>query len=211
MPDKMYPHSELQGMTRLLTDATIGVTEVVEAMHKQIVHPPFFPSSPIQRMVSNLAGLAYKSVKEGARVIGGGVEKTIGQLGTVSGSTALNKEREAMRSALNGIIGDHLEAKENPLEIKMQFRYQGKALPLDPEGIAETYPEVNGNVLVMVHGSCMNDLQWTRKGHNHGTALAESLGKTPVYLHFNSGRHISSNGHELNSPEVFEKIKLWLA
>jgi pimeloyl-ACP methyl ester carboxylesterase len=49
---------------------------------------------------------------------------------------------------------------------------------------------------VLVHGLCMNDLQWQRNGHDHGTALAQALGCTPLYLHYNSGRHISSNGRD---------------
>jgi pimeloyl-ACP methyl ester carboxylesterase len=47
----------------------------------------------------------------------------------------------------------------------------------------------------MVHSLCMNDLQWTRQCHNHGDALAADLGWTPVYLHYNSGLHVSTNGH----------------
>jgi pimeloyl-ACP methyl ester carboxylesterase len=40
----------------------------------------------------------------------------------------------------------------------------------------------------------MNDLEWRRKGHDHGAALAAEAGYTPVYLHYNSGLHISTNG-----------------
>jgi pimeloyl-ACP methyl ester carboxylesterase len=43
----------------------------------------------------------------------------------------------------------------------------------------------------------MNDLQWSRAGHDHGAALARDLGFTPVYLHYNSGRHVSANGRGL--------------
>jgi pimeloyl-ACP methyl ester carboxylesterase len=43
----------------------------------------------------------------------------------------------------------------------------------------------------------MNDLQWRRQGHDHGAALAKDLGFTSVYLHFNSGLHVSTNGREL--------------
>ena len=42
----------------------------------------------------------------------------------------------------------------------------------------------------------MNDLQWNRDGHDHGAALARDLGYTPVYLHYNTGRHVSTNGRE---------------
>jgi pimeloyl-ACP methyl ester carboxylesterase len=40
----------------------------------------------------------------------------------------------------------------------------------------------------------MNDLQWRRDGHDHGTALARDLGYTPLWLHYNTGRPISDNG-----------------
>ena len=40
----------------------------------------------------------------------------------------------------------------------------------------------------------MSDLQWTRDGHDHGAALARDLAYTPVYLHYNSGLHVSVNG-----------------
>ena len=36
-----------------------------------------------------------------------------------------------------------------------------------------------GKLLVLVHGSCMNDRQWLRRGHDHGAALARDLGYTP--------------------------------
>ncbi len=42
-----------------------------------------------------------------------------------------------------------------------------------------------------------NDLQWRRLGHDHGRALARALEYSAVYLHYNSGRHISENGVEL--------------
>jgi pimeloyl-ACP methyl ester carboxylesterase len=45
----------------------------------------------------------------------------------------------------------------------------------------------------------MNDVQWLRRGHNHGEALAADLGITPIYLRYNTGLHISENGRQLAS------------
>ena len=42
----------------------------------------------------------------------------------------------------------------------------------------------------------MNDLQWHRNGHDHGASLAQDLGYTTLYLHYNSGRSIAANGHD---------------
>ena len=56
------------------------------------------------------------------------------------------------------------------------------------------FPEATGKLAVLVHGLCMSDLQWMRQNHDHGAALARDLGFTPVYLSYNSGLHVSTNG-----------------
>lgn len=42
-------------------------------------------------------------------------------------------------------------------------------------------------------------VQWRRRNHDHGAALARDLGYTALYLHYNSGRHISTNGREFDA------------
>ena len=199
MPNKKNTSSYLQGVTRIIVDTTIGITDLVETMHNQVVHPPLLPSTPIQHLITNIAGMTYKSIRWSTQLIGGGLDKALGQLNTVLGDIKTTGEKEAIRSALNGVVGDYLEEKENPLRITMQFRYLSHAIPLDCSGLDKTYPSINGKILLMIHGACMNDLQWTRNEHNHGEALSKELGKTPIYLFYNSGRHISSNGKNLNT------------
>ena len=63
MPKKQKLNSDLQGVTRLLTDATISITNLVEAMHKRVVHPPLLPSTPIQHLITKIAGFAYKNIR----------------------------------------------------------------------------------------------------------------------------------------------------
>jgi pimeloyl-ACP methyl ester carboxylesterase len=43
----------------------------------------------------------------------------------------------------------------------------------------------------------MNDRQWARAGHDHGAALAREFGYTPLYLRYNSGLHVGTNGRAL--------------
>ena len=78
----------------------------------------------------------------------------------------------------------------------MQFRRNGVPLAMDDQGFNQAVRQSDGKIALMVHGSCMNDLQWHRQGHDHGAALARDLGYLPVYLHYNSGLHISQNGRE---------------
>ena len=204
MSKRIKKDSDLQGITRLITDATIGVTDLVEAMHKRVVHPPFLPSTPIQHLITSIANITYKNVRRSTQFIGGGLDKILGKLTPMIGEIKTTDDREAIRSVLNGIVGDYLEEKENPLKITMQFRVRSKAISLDSRSLYATYSNINGKILLMVHGSCMNDIQWTQKEHNHGSALATALDKTPIYLHYNSGCHISSNGQNLN--ELLEKL-----
>jgi pimeloyl-ACP methyl ester carboxylesterase len=49
----------------------------------------------------------------------------------------------------------------------------------------------------MVHGLCMSHTMWNRQEHDHGQSLTRDLQADAVYLHYNSGRHISTNGAEL--------------
>jgi pimeloyl-ACP methyl ester carboxylesterase len=200
--------SEIQGITRLITDATVGVTDIVENMHHKVVHVPFLPSTPVQNLISFVAGLAYKNIRWSTKIIGGTLDMVLGQLAPLIGDIKASDKKEAIVSALNGVIGDYLVEKENPLKIKMQFRLGGKPIPMDSQSLMEIFPAINGKVLIMVHGSCMNDIQWTRKEQNHGEALAKELGLTPLYLHYNSGLHVSTNGQYFN--ELLEKtVKNW--
>ena len=99
-------------------------------------------------------------------------------------------------AALNGVLGDYLVAAGNPLAISMHVRVAGAPVILDRSALAAAFPNAGRNVVVLVHGLCMNDLQWKRESHDHGAALARDLGYTPVYLHYNTGRHIAENGRE---------------
>lgn len=208
MSKKTKKDSDLQGIMRLVTDATIGITDVVEAMHERVVHPPLLPSTPIQHLITHIAGYTYKSIRWSTKRIGGYIDKILGELAPLIGDIKATDEREAIRSVLNGVIGDSLEEKENPLQIMMQFRHQSKMIVLDSKSLKAAYSNINGKILLMVHGSCMNDIQWTRKEHNHGETLATALDKIPVYLHYNSGRHISLNGQNF-SELIEELVKNW--
>jgi len=78
----------------------------------------------------------------------------------------------------------------------MELRQQGRALDL---AALQASGAATGKVLLLVHGLCMNDLQWQRAGHDHGAHLARALGYTPVYVRYNTGLHTSLNGRALAS------------
>ncbi|HRD95929.1 MAG TPA: alpha/beta hydrolase [Rubrivivax sp.] len=193
----MRPHSrhlahDVRGAARLATDATMGLTDLVEAMHARITRVPGWPVDEPER-TGGITGLVYQSVRGVTRLVGGSLDALLGLLAPELDRLALpqahSPEREAVLAALNGVLGDYLVATSNPLAATMSLRRDG--LPIEP-GAPTT-----GRLLVLVHGLCMNDRQWLRDGHDHGAALARDAGYTPVYVHYNTGQHVSINGRAL--------------
>jgi alpha-beta hydrolase superfamily lysophospholipase len=189
--------SDLRGLYRLGVDGSVGLTDLVEAMHHTISSRIGFDRAlPIGR-TSGLTGAVYGAVRGGMRWSGHGVDAALRLVEkTATPRTPNSRERDAFIAALNGLWGDHLERSGNPLAIRMALRSGGVELPLERDALAQALPSPQRKLLVLVHGLCMGDRQWTRRGHDHGLALSQALGCTPLYLHYNSGRHVSQNGRE---------------
>ena len=188
--------SDLRGLSRLATDATVGIVDLVERMHHTIARGTGIVGKAPQGSTTGVTGLVYRAVRGGARLTGRGLDALLAAATQWLPGRDSPPAREAALAALNGVWGDHLEATGNPLAIPMTLRLEGRALALDRESLAQACPQAGGRLLVLVHGLCMNDLQWQRDGHDHGQALAQTAGWSPVYLHYNSGRHVSSNGRD---------------
>jgi pimeloyl-ACP methyl ester carboxylesterase len=200
------PISELQGISRLAIEAVVSVCEIVESVHTSINNIASLPGSQKKQQAGGIASFVYKNIRGITELVGTKIDVPLAAI-----SEALLKEKslpanETLRAALNGVLGDHLIKRANPLAIPMNFRRAGKNL--EPEAIAQEIQHSNGKLLIMVHGLCMNDLQWQKQQHDHGAALAADLGLTPVYLHYNSGKHISDNGE--NFAQLLEKFVLEL-
>jgi hypothetical protein len=196
MTKKTHIHAaDIRGASRLVIDATLGLTGLVETMHHNILRTPGIRGKATQESAKGITGLVYKSIRGVTRLVGGGIDALLGQIGPLLGSSGTSSaEREAVLAALNGVLGDHLLARSNPLAIPLQLRRDGQALELTRSALKAALPGATGKVLLLAHGLCMNDLEWRRNGHDHGAALAAEAGFTPVYLHYNSGLHISTNG-----------------
>jgi len=186
--------SDVLGFTRLAFDATAGLTDMVEAMHLNIAGKPGILGPPFEGPSRGITGLVYQGIRAVTGLVGSGIDALLTPLVPLLGERNSPPGREAVLAALNGAMGDYLAATRNPLAISMSLRLDGKSLSLESRDLARAIPRLSDKPLVLVHGLCMSDLQWTRKGHNHGAALARDLGYTPVHLHYNSGLHISTNG-----------------
>jgi hypothetical protein len=188
---------DLRGVSRMAIDATLGITDLVEALHARIAHTPTRLGGPVGLAVRKATGHVYRAVRGVTRAVGGGLDALLGQLAPLVADVPDTSSREALVAALNGVLGDYLARTANPLAIAMRMRRDGVPLGVERDALAARVTRPSSTLVLAVHGLCMNDLQWSRAGHDHAEALARDLGGTAVYLRYNSGLHVSTNGREL--------------
>ncbi len=186
--------SDLQGLAQLAAQGTVGVANIAEGVHANVLRTLRLPvgHGADRGRTKGLTGWVYRSVRGIARAAEASAQAVLSRL-PAGDHRASSPQREAALAALNGVLGDRLAATNNPLATRMGLYFQGE--PVDP-----TRPPkgANGKILLLLHGLCMNDLQWRAQGHDHGETLAAALGHTRLYLRYNTGRHVSDNGADLS-------------
>jgi pimeloyl-ACP methyl ester carboxylesterase len=135
---------------------------------------------PVQLVHDALSRGLYEGVRGG---LWAGAHAAGAAARTRAGDTPLSETpRGAMAiAALNGLIGDELEREASVLALPMSVRRVGE--PRTPR------------VAVFLHGLGETEHAWGR--NSYGARLHAELGITPVFVRFNSGRHISDNGAAL--------------
>ena len=190
------PIADVRGAGRLVAELTVLITDVVETMHRNIARPPGISSRATLEPTRGITGFVYRSVRGVTRAVGSTIDTVLRPLEPLFTAPPSRRGRDAVVSGLNGVLGDRLEASSNPLAIPMQLRVRGVPLALARAEIARVVPQPRNRIVVMAHGLCMSDTMWNRQEHDHGQRLAQDLQADVVYLRYNSGRHISTNGAE---------------
>ena len=190
----------IQGGARLLFDAAEGMTNTVERMHESIASTSMRfmpPAAQPTRAHGVIASGVYKVIRGINGGLREGVDKSFTLLpGDLRKPGDTSAETRAV-AALNGVFGDHLEATGNPLATPMTLRTMQQSLELNPAALQAALPQASPHIIVLVHGLTLSELSWNRNGGPCiGSQLQADLGYTPLYLRYNTGRHISTNGQE---------------
>ena len=154
----------------------------------------------IQRAVTRgvFAGLGL-----GTRAIGMGATALVGRTDAPALSTT--PRGSALIAAVTGLRGDALEAEGSPLCEPMAVRVGGEPVPLDADSLRHAFPDAGSRVVVFVHGLMTTEFSWSiGRREPYGDRLAREIGCTPVYVRYNTGRHISENGRSLS--ELMERL-----
>ena len=198
MPIPTRSHiADFRGAARMVVDAAEATTEVVEKMHRTIQVKPAPRGVSVTDRTKGITGLVYRSIRMGIGLVGRTIDAGLTPLMMLLPEGESSRTRDAFRSAANGVYGDYLLRTANPLAIDMSLHHGNQRIDLnDPTSALEQHSAAApvSKLLVLVHGSCMNDQQWNRDGHDHGAAIAGDRGYLPLYLRYNSGLQIASNG-----------------
>jgi len=87
-------------------------------------------------------------------------------------------------AVLNGVVGDTLAAQNSKLAIEMSLLGKAKG----------------GRLCILVHGLCTSEVSWQfteDPTKDYGSLLKQDCGYAPIYVWYNSGLHISTNGQLL--------------
>ena len=196
--------TDLRGLAKLATQATVNVTKMAEGVTQSVWSTLGAPSGNEKDQTRGITGLVYKSIQGVTQLLGKGAESLLTGLqpllDKIDSEPQESAPREAVLAALNGVMGDRLAESDNPLATPMTLRFKNEILNW------EAMPDkalLTGKVLIVVHGLCMNDLQWTVQhvgaSFNHAETLAAKLGYTPIYVRYNTGLHTSQNGQTLSN------------
>jgi hypothetical protein len=198
---------------RLAGHGVAAATALVRDTHLAIARRAFALSGPAGRP----AQVAHDAISRGVyATVGGGLRLA----GVATGAVAAVRTRRdpayqkvtdrrrgnAVVGAVNGAWGDHLQRWGSPLALEMTVRRFDRDVPLTTDSLRDVYADATGDVVVFIHGLCETDASWRlgsvghygTAGSTHGTRLREACGATPVYLRYNTGRHVCDNGAALS-------------
>ena len=191
----------VQGTARLVFDSVEGITNIVEGMHETIARRPLpWSTSPSEatRAHGLIASSVYSVIRGSNSALRAGVDRSLGFIPDGEGMPHRSGTEIKTTAALNGAFGDHLEVTGNPLATSMGLMTPHQLLTVSRASLRVSMPQASPHLVVLVHGLSMSELSWSRKGApDIGGRLQDELGCSPLYLRYNTGRHISTNGKEL--------------
>jgi pimeloyl-ACP methyl ester carboxylesterase len=197
--------TELRALTALGFDELRQATGGIGAIHRAAAGRVFRAVGPGAALVRPLHEAittgVYAGLGLGARAIGLAAQAAVARRDAPMLSTT--PRGSALIAAVTGLRGDALEAEGSPLCQPTAVRVNGEPVALDTDALREAFPGATPRLVVFLHGLMETEFSWGGR-ESYGARLAREVGCTPVYVRFNSGRHISENGRSLS--ELMEEL-----
>ena len=179
---------ELQALARLTFEELGGAAGGIGQVHRAIADRAFGAAgSGAPRAIHDaIAGGVYAGLRGAAGLTAAVAGAAVAGRGR---SLSVTPRGAAVLAVLNGLRGDALEREGSDLAEPMCIRVDGR--PVAPAD----FPDAGPRVVVFLHGLFETEYAWG--SDSYGSRLARDVGATPVYVRFNTGRHISENGRSL--------------
>jgi hypothetical protein len=209
--------AELQAAGQLAGDAIGGFGGLIADMHEAVAGRVFRAlgpmGAPVRVVHDGVSGEIHRGVRAGLRALPrGGAQLAALNAGPDTLALGDTPRGGVALAVLNGAIGDALAEADSTLALGMTVRRDGGDVGLDADELALTFPEATPRVAVFVHGLIESEDAWVRpplSGRrpprpSYGALLRDDLAYTPVYVRYNTGRHISDSGRALS--ELLEAL-----
>jgi pimeloyl-ACP methyl ester carboxylesterase len=202
---------EVRGLGRLLFHTFDRVTARVEEIHEAVARRSFGaagpPAAPARVMHDAISAGVYATVRGVGGLVGHVADAGLALRppragerplsGTPGGSLAI--------AALNGAFGDYLEREGSELQVPMGLYRRNRLVAAERAALSRAFPHATRKLALFVHGLCETESAWRLQfgerdpgdTANYADRLSQDFGYTPLYLRYNTGRHISANGRDL--------------
>ena len=196
--------SEINALSRLAGHSFATLVSRIEQVHQVVADRGFAPAGPAgaparvtHDSISRGVYFAVRDAGAAAAVLGG---KAMSLL--AAGGRPADREPggNLAQAALNAVAGDRLGPGLEPLAVRMAVRADGRDVDLTTAELSDVFGDPMPRLAVFVHGLAETENSWLRRGAEsepYGLRLQAEFGYTPVYLRYNTGRHVSQNGHHL--------------
>ncbi|MFT3899276.1 MAG: alpha/beta fold hydrolase [Gordonia sp. (in: high G+C Gram-positive bacteria)] len=200
--------SEL-GLTEL-GKASVGIHETHRAISDRIFGAVRWGLGPSVAPVKAV----HDAITDGVYVIVDESLRTAGRIGGMAADLPLRQAPSSTKAgatiiaAVNGLIGDELDARQSPLADPVSIRVDGEAVPLTTDALAAAYPTATGRIVIALHGLVETEHAWAiGEAEPYADRLARD-GVTTVFVRYNTGRHISTNGRDV-AELIDELVRRW--
>lgn len=185
-----------EGLAQLATMGVVEVTEIAEAIHREILLRPLgrLNERNLKKWQRGITGRVYGTVRNITMLVGNNMALGVRIYHTLRRQKdvpPLPQKIKRLVNVINGVMGDHLVSHQNPLAISMALH--------DAAGLRQQ-GELSGRVIVLCHGLCMSHLSWqVTEGTSLGAGISHQLPEaTVLYLDYNTGQRISKSGRNFS-------------
>lgn len=190
-----------------LGTALCDIAGIARDVHKAVAGRIFRALGPVGRPAKLLHDAISCTAYAGSRLGVRAVPAAAGAIAARSARGDLDAYADTPRghfaiSALNGFWGDRLADERAALAPVLRVRTHDGALRQMPGNVVDDVDDPTGKLVFFLHGLCETDRYWWYGAQKswgdprvtYGSLLRAERGWTPLYVHYNTGLHISENG-----------------